>query len=50
MKLQPRILLIPMALLAVLVFFVELERRPGLFANSNYLGGFLALEVMIACL
>jgi len=50
MKLQPRILLIPMALLVVLVFFVELERRPGLFANSKYLGGFLALEVMTACL
>jgi uncharacterized membrane protein len=51
MKVQPRLVLI--LLLGVLglgVVFFGLERRPGYFASSTYLGAILALEVVLACL
>lgn len=50
MKLQLRLLLIPLVLLGFWVLFLELQRRPGLFANTKYLGAILALEVVLACL
>lgn len=51
MKLQLRLVLIPLGLLlGFWVLFLELQRRPGLFANTKYLGAILALEVVLACL
>jgi len=36
--------------MGALVLFLELQRRPGYFANSTYIGGILALEIVLACL
>ena len=50
MKFQPRFLLIPLAVAGFCFLFFQLERRPGAFANSNYLSVILVLEIVIACL
>ena len=50
MKFQPRLVLIPLGLLVLWALFREMQRNPGLFANATYLGGIVALEVVIACL
>ncbi len=50
MKLQPRLFLIPVGVVGFCYFFLQLERRPGTFANSQYLGAILALELVTACL
>jgi O-antigen ligase len=46
-KVRPQVVLFPLALVGLLVLFVLLERSPGYFANTTYLGGILALQ--IAC-
>ena len=33
-----------------LILLLELQRRPGYFANSTYLGAIIAIEVVLACL
>jgi|SRR5580700_1690129 O-antigen ligase len=50
MRLQLRLLLIPLGLLGFWLLFLELQRRPGWFANTKYLGALLAVEVVLACL
>jgi O-antigen ligase len=50
MKIQPRFFLIPLGLIGVCALFFYLERRPGYIANATYLGGILALEIVLACL
>jgi O-antigen ligase len=50
MKFQFRMLLIPLGLVVLWAFFYEMQRSPGLFANSTYLGGIVALEIVLACL
>jgi len=50
MKIQPRFFLIPLGVIGLCVLFFYLERRPGYFTNSTYLGGILALEIVLACL
>jgi O-antigen ligase len=50
MKFHPRLLLIPLAVVGFCWLFIQLERRPGAFANSTYLGALLMLEIVIACL
>ncbi len=43
------ILLLP-AMIAVLLLFILVENRPGLFANTTYLGGILALQICLVAL
>lgn len=50
MKFRLRVLLIPLGLLVLGALFVELNGRPNLFANRSFLGAFLAVEVVLACL
>jgi O-antigen ligase len=50
MKNRFQFLLMPLGIIGVLVLIVGAERRPGLFANQTYLGGLIALEVVLACL
>jgi O-antigen ligase len=40
-----KLLLFPLGLLAFLLLFALVERRPGYFANTTYLGAILALQV-----
>jgi O-antigen ligase len=39
-----------MGAVALCALFLELQRRPGVFANSTYLGAILMLEIVLACL
>lgn len=50
MKDPIRIFLVPVAMLGVLVLMVGATRHPGLFANERYLGGLIALELVVVCL
>jgi O-Antigen ligase len=50
MKFQPRFFLIPLVVVGCCLLFILLERRPGAFTNSAYLGGILLLEIVVACL
>ncbi len=50
MKFQLRFLLIPLGLVVLWALFHELQRSPGLFANSTYLGAIVAVEMVLACL
>ena len=50
MKVPYRIVAIALALTGPLGVLFESIRRPGLFANTTYLGGILALEIVLACL
>ena len=50
MKFQLRFLLIPLGLVVLWALFHEMQRSPGLFANSTYLGAIVAVEMVLACL
>jgi O-antigen ligase len=50
MKLQLRLLLIPLGIVGLFVLMVGAEQRPYLFANETYLGALIALEVVLACM
>jgi O-antigen ligase len=50
MKVPVRLLLILSAVASFMLLFLYVERRPFLFANTTYLGGILALEVIAVCL
>ena len=50
MKFQLRFLLIPLGLVVLWALFHELQRSPGLFANSTYLGAIVGIELVLACL
>ena len=50
MKFQLRFLLIPLGLIVFWALFHEMQRSPGLFANSTYLGAIVAVEMVLACL
>jgi len=51
MKVQPRLVLIALGVVGLgLILLFELERRPGYFANSTYLGAIVAIEIVLACL
>ncbi len=50
MKGRIQLLLFPLGMMAVLVLFILVERRPDLFANSNFLGAILALQVAFVAL
>jgi O-antigen ligase len=50
MKFQLRFLLIPLGLVVLWGLFHEMQRSPGLFANSTYLGAIVAVEMVLACL
>jgi O-antigen ligase len=50
MKFQLRFLLIPLGLIVFWALFHEMQRSPGLFANSTYLGAIVAAEMVLACL
>src|ERR1700693_2972788 len=50
MRVQLRFALIPLALLGVWLLFLEIGKRPGVFANSTYLSAILVIEVVLACL
>lgn len=45
MKNRSVLILFPLAVLAFLLLFEFVERRPGLFADSDFLGGILALQL-----
>lgn len=47
MKDRARLILLPLGILLLLVLVVFAERRPGLFANTTYLGGLLALQIAL---
>lgn len=50
MKVQSRFVLIPLGVVGLLFLIREVQWRPGLFANSTYLGAILAIELVLACL
>jgi len=50
MKGRGPLLLIPLALIAFVVLFYLVERRPGLFAQTSVLGAILAIELVLASL
>src|SRR5271165_896196 len=51
MKFQLRILIFfVLGVVGAGFLFIQLERRPGTFANATYLGAFLLLEIVLACL
>jgi len=51
MKFQLRILIFfALGVVGAGFLFIELERRPGTFANATYLGAILVLEIVLACL
>jgi hypothetical protein len=50
MKIPFRFIVIPLVVVGSWIAFLAVERRPGYFANSTYLAGFLLLEVVAACL
>jgi O-antigen ligase len=45
MKDRVVLILLPLGMIAFLVLFFLVERRPGLFANTTYLGAILALQI-----
>ena len=45
MKDRIHVLLLPLGMIACLGLFALVERRPVWFANTTYLGGFLALQI-----
>lgn len=45
MKDRALLILLPLGMIAFLVLFFLVERRPGLFANTTYLGAILALQI-----
>lgn len=45
-----RILIFGLVVLGMCAVFLELQRRPGYFANSTYLGAILVFEIVLACL
>jgi O-antigen ligase len=47
MKDRFRMILLPLGIIAVVVLFVLVERMPGLFANTTYLGAILALQIAL---
>jgi O-antigen ligase len=51
MKFQLRIFIFfALGVVGASLLFIQLERRPGTFANSTYLGAVLLLELVLACL
>lgn len=48
MRVQAKVVLFSLALVGLLALFFLLERRPGYFANTTYLGTILALQVAFA--
>ncbi|MFZ0317839.1 MAG: O-antigen ligase family protein [Candidatus Sulfotelmatobacter sp.] len=51
MRVQLRLGFIALAIVSLgLILLFELERRPGYFANSTYLGAIIAIEIVLACL
>jgi O-antigen ligase len=47
MKDRPQLVLFALGMIAVLVMFVLVERRPGYFANTTYLGAILGAQVAL---
>jgi len=51
MRVQLRIAFIVLGIVGLgLILLFELQRRPGYFANSTYLGAIVAIEIVLACL
>jgi O-antigen ligase len=50
MRAQLRLVIFGLAVIGLCALFLELQRSPGLFANSTYLGAVLVLEIVLACL
>ncbi len=50
MKGRAQLILFPLGMMAVLLLFTVVERRPDLFANSTFLGAILALQVAFVAL
>ena len=50
MKTQSRNVLLALSPVLLLLLFAVVQRRPFFFANTTYLSGILALEVVIVCL
>jgi O-antigen ligase len=51
MKVQLRVVFVAIAVVGLgLMLLLELDRRPGFFANSTYLGAIVAIEIVLACL
>ncbi len=50
MKFQIRLILVPAVLLGLATLALFAERRPGYFANMQYLEALIAIEILIACL
>src|SRR5271169_2763397 len=42
-----QLILLPLGMMALLALFFLVERRPGLFANTTYLGAILALQIAL---
>jgi hypothetical protein len=47
MKGRLQLILLPLGMMAFLALFFLVERRPGLFANTTYLGAILALQIAL---
>ncbi|MGC2270662.1 MAG: O-antigen ligase family protein [Candidatus Sulfotelmatobacter sp.] len=47
MRSRVQLILLPVGMIAVLTLFVLVQRRPGLFANTTYLGAILALQIAL---
>jgi O-Antigen ligase len=45
MKDKAQVMLVPLGMIVCLGLFALVERRPGWFANTTYLGAFLALQI-----
>jgi len=50
MKARLPLLLLPLFVIGIALLFLAAQRWPLLFSNVNYLGGLIALEVVLACL
>jgi O-antigen ligase len=47
MKGRLQLIVLPLGMIALLALFFLVERRPGVFANTNYLGAILALQIAL---
>src|ERR1039458_1878857 len=48
MKGRVQLVVLPLGVIAFLVLFMLVERRPDLFTNTTYLGAILALQIALA--
>ena len=50
MRSRIQLILLPLGMITFLALFLMMERRPGWFANTEYLGAILAVQIALAAL